>query len=52
MVGSQIISRMTMTTNTTIIMINSRINPTMIRTLTLEDCDDPRIRDRAGGFRY
>jgi hypothetical protein len=42
---------MTMTTKTTLIMINSRINPTMIRTLTLEDCDDPRIHDRAGGFR-
>jgi hypothetical protein len=52
MLGRQIISRMTMTTKTTLIMINSRINPTMIRTLiTLEDCDDPRFRDRAGGFR-
>ena len=40
-----------MTTNMTIIMMNSSIKPTMIRKLTLEDCDDPWIRHRAGGFR-
>jgi hypothetical protein len=49
--GCQIIGRMTMTANTTITMMNSRTEPKMISTLGPQDCDDPRIRDRAGGFR-
>jgi hypothetical protein len=40
-----------MTDNTTIIMTNSSTKHTTIEVPTPEGCDDPRIRNRAGGFR-
>jgi hypothetical protein len=42
---------MVMTDNMTINMMNCSIKPTMMRRLIPEGCDDPGIRNRAGGFR-